>query len=184
MKKNMHILILVMIVAVSAMSAQATAAAGKEYQIKAAFIYNFIKFIQWPEEESDQRESIKIAIIGEDPFGSSFDPIIQKTVKNKKIELVKFDSFEDIEDKQLLYDCQVVFVCKSEERNLSRIFESLNGRAILTISEIDDFADNGGMIGFKNNNNKVSFEINIRTMKAVNIKASSQLLKLALRVID
>lgn len=184
MNKNKHILLLVMIIGIPTLSVQAWGAAGKEYQVKAAFIYNFIKFIQWPDEESDQRETIKIAIVGQDPFGNSFDPILEKTVKNKNIELVHFDSYEKIHDKEQLYDCQVVFVSKSEQNHISGMLAGVQGRAILTISEIDGFADKGGMICFKNNDNKISFEINIGTMKTSNIKASSQLLKLALRVID
>jgi hypothetical protein len=162
----------------------AYAAGGKEYQVKAAFVYNFIKFVTWPENTDKQTESVKIAIVGKDPFGDKFKPILKKTVKNKKIDLVKYPDFDKISDSDLLEQCQVIFICKSETQNAQKIIESVAGKSILVISEVDKFADLNGMIGFVKKDNKIRFEINLNAVKAANLKISSQLLKLALKVIE
>ena len=184
MKNKVYILLLLLVLVGTKQMPCAYGADSKEYKLKAAFIYNFIKFVSWPADIETQSESIKIAIIGEDPFGSSFDPIIKKTVRNKKIELIKYHDFNKIADSNSLDQCQVVFVCKSESKNAVTIINSVAGKPVLVISGIDNFADLGGLIGFTKRDNKIRFEINLNAVKLADLKISSQLLKLALRVIE
>jgi hypothetical protein len=190
MKNKVYILLLILILSGMTAVPCAHAAESKEYQVKAAFVYNFIKFVTWPEEtdkktESDKQvETVKIAIIGKDPFGDKFKPIVKKTVKNKKIELVKHPDFNKIADSNSLDGCQVIFISKSETKNVRKIIKSVESKPILVISEITKFADLNGMIGFVKKDNKIRFEINLDAAKLANLKISSQLLKLALRVIE
>jgi hypothetical protein len=184
MKNRVYILLLILILLGMTEVPCAYAAGSKEYQVKAAFIYNFIKFVTWPEDTDKQAEFVKIAIIGKDPFGNKFKPIVKKRVKNKKIELIKYPAFDKIADSNSLDRCQVIFICKSETKNAQKIIKSVAGKPILVISEIDKFADLNGMIGFVKKDNKIRFEINLDASKLANLKISSQLLKLALRVVE
>ena len=184
MKNKIYILLLLLVLFRTSPALCAHATDSKEYKLKAAFIYNFIKFVTWPEDAGKQSESIKIAIIGEDPFAKNFDPIVKKTVKNKKIELMKYHDFNKIADSNSLGQYQVIFICKSESENVTKIINSVAGKPVLVISGIDNFAELDGMIGFVKRDNKIRFEINLNAAKLADLKISSQLLKLALRVIE
>jgi len=184
MKNKVYILLLILVLSPMTAVPCAHAASSREHQVKAAFVYNFIKFVTWSEDPNSQTESVKIAIVGKDPFGNKFDLIVKKTVKNKKIELVKYPDFNKIADSNSLDRCQVIFICKSETENVQKIIKSVAGKPILVISEIDKFVDSNGMIGFVKKDNKIRFEINLDAAKLANLKISSQMLKLALRVIE
>jgi hypothetical protein len=184
MKNKIYILLLLLVLIGTTQMPCAYGADSKEYKLKAAFIYNFVKFISWPEDIGEQSESIRIAIIGDTPFGKSFDPIVKKMVKNKKIEVAKYHNFDKVADSNSLDQYQVIFICESESKNAKRIIKSVSGKPVLVISDVADFADLGGMIGFVERDNKIRFEINLDVVKAVDFRISSQLLKLALRVIE
>lgn len=171
----------------------------KEYDIKAAFIYNFMKFVSWPDdpkkgdEEKDVNsdEPIVIGVIGRNPFGKSMDAILKKKIKGREIvllELMGYDKGYDEKKKEYwqaeeLEECRLLFVSSSEKKYAEKILAMVDGKDILTVSETDKFLDRGGIINFVEHKNKIRFEINITAAKRADLKVRSQLLRLAMNVV-
>jgi hypothetical protein len=147
---------------------------SKEYQLKAAFLFNFAQFVQWPSDSfSNAGAPFNIGILGDDPFGAALEETIQgETIDNHKLIVHRSQSLEDLED------CQLIFICKSEEAHMSEILSKLGSKPILTVSEVESFAQNGGDIDFYLSGGKVRFEINPQSAQRSGLKISSQLLSL------
>ena len=193
---NLVLLILVVIVVSIAPQVRADSAASKEYQIKAAFLYNFIKFVDWPKEKvSDANEPITIGIIGKDPFGKAFEPVKDKKVKDRKVVIKRFKGFEELNksaenDKsklqqqiQAIRRCYILYICPSEQEQLKEIVSWVKAHPVLTVAEAKDFLDAGGIINFLMEEKKVRFEINVTAGEQAKLKIRSQLLQLAKRVV-
>ena len=145
-----------------------------EYEVKAAFIYNFAKFIEWPDDSFlDKSSSITMCVIGDDPFGRSIDSIHDKPVKEKKLKVKHIQSVKDIKG------CHILFISGSEAKNLPQILKITEGAGILTIGDTGGFAYSGVIINFYLEQNKVNFEINTKAAKRARLQISSKLLKLA-----
>ena len=146
-----------------------------EYEIKAAFLYNFAKFIEWPNSSTQcLQDSAIIGILGEDPFGIILEHVIgEKTIRMKKISIQRYSDIQNIRE------CHILFISQSERERLSAVLYQLRQRHILTVSEIDHFAEQGGMIGLYIENNRIRFRINQDAIEAANLRISSKLLKLA-----
>lgn len=174
-------LIFVMLVAVliTAVSVNAGDRFASEYQIKAAYIYNFAAFTEWSTDSFDGPESpLAIGVLGNDPFGNALDDAIKdKTVEGRRLVVKRSSHIRDLER------CQVLFICESEESRMVKDLEAVADRKMLTVSDIDGFAKRGGVVGFTYNDGKVGFEVNIKRAKAARIKISSKMLKLA-HVVD
>lgn len=152
---------------------------AREYQIKAGFISNFLKFIEWP-ASYHLKGNLPICIIGEDPFGNIFDMFNVKAIKENTLITKHFNSYLGLE----VLDCNVIFISSSEKDNLDQILKLLTGSNILTISDTDGFAQRGVIINFYLKKDKVRFEINVDAAKRAGLKISSKLLRLAKRVHD
>jgi len=176
---------------------EADSAANREYQVKAAFLYSFIKFVDWPAEDTvDVNQPIIIGVLGTDPFGNAFEPVKDTHVKGRKVNVERFKSLEDIkkdasQDVSLLRSqtdairkCHLLFICSSEKGHLSEIIESLKGASVLTISEMEDFVESRGMIELLMEEGKVRFEVNLSAAEKANLKIRSQLLRLAKKVVN
>ncbi len=146
-----------------------------EYQIKAAFLYNFAKFVEWPADAfADPHAPVVVGIVGEDPFGSVLDKIVLgKTVNGRGLMIKRLKPGPD------LRKCHILFISSSEKKHLAPILESLQGSSVLTVGETDRFAQSGGAINFILEENKVRFEINSETAARARLKISSKLLALA-----
>lgn len=172
-----------------------------EYQIKAAFVYNFMKFTEWPDEKgaaSSDESPMIIGILGDNPFGKSFVPIQEKTIREHPIQVVEFPSFLEFRRqykstneaankysltyKNKMHTCHVLFICDSEKSNIAVLLPMLQQGKVLIVSDIPRFIDNGGIIGFIKQDNKIRFEINMDESEEQGLHISSQLLKLAVRV--
>ncbi|HEV8538618.1 MAG TPA: YfiR family protein [Bacteroidota bacterium] len=150
-----------------------------EYQIKAVFLFNFTRFIEWPANWGRENQPICIGILGEDPFGSTLDNTIKgKTINGRGLTIKRSREFQD------LRGCQILFVSSSEKRDLPKIFERLGNASMLTVGETNNFATSGGMINFVLEDEKVHFEINVDAAERAGLRVSSQLLKLAHLVSD
>jgi hypothetical protein len=160
---------------------------SKEYQIKAAFLYNFIKFVDWPKEKLTA-ETIVIGVIGKHSFGKTFEPLKDKQVKDKKVIIKQFQSAEgsELTDTQIeaVRKCHILFVCQSEAERLETIINSVKGHSVLTVGDMTDFLDSGGIINFVKEDEKVRFEINNTAAKKAKLDIRSKLLRLAKKVID
>ncbi len=145
-----------------------------EYEVKAAFIYNVAKFIEWPEHAiSSQNDSLKLCIMGDNPFGTVFKKIEGKQVKNKKfiIELIKSVSS--------IKECNMLYISKSEEKNLASIINFANNYNVLTISDEAGFEKRGVIINMFISEEMIRFNINMDDAKKAGLKVSAKLLKLA-----
>lgn len=148
-------------------------ASDLEYKVKAAFLYNFSKFIEWREPPPDG-EPFVIGIVGADPFGDVLEQTVgEKTVNNRPLAVRRYANLKE------LRPCHILFVSASERGRLGPLLESVEGSGTLTISEIDSFANLGGMINFVIENNKVRFEINPEAVARAGLRVNAQLLKLA-----
>jgi hypothetical protein len=146
-----------------------------EYEVKAAFLYNFTRFVEWPPEGlRDPGAPFVIAIVGRDPFGAVLDETVAgKTAGGRPIEVRRVPRVEEARD------AQIVFVSSAERSNIAAILKELDRPGILTVGDTDGFAMRGGAINFTMQARKVRFEINPAVTEQAGLKVSSQLLKLA-----
>lgn len=146
-----------------------------EYQVKAAFLYHFAKYVQWPDEAFwGPQEPFVVGVLGEDPFGRVLEETLDgKTVLDRPIAIRRLGNVEEA------LAAHILFVSSSEERDLPRILGSLRGRAVLSAGETNGFAESGGIVGFKLKSKRVRFEINLSRAEEARLRISSQLLKLA-----
>lgn len=147
---------------------------SKEYQVKAAFLYNFAQFVKWPPGAfSSPSAPLCIGVLGDDPFdGALEDTIRGEAIEGHKLVVMRSHSLDD------LRDCQMIFVARSEQGDIARILAACEARAVLTVSEIDRFAQDGGDIDFYLASGKIRFDINPAAARHQGLKISSQLLAL------
>jgi hypothetical protein len=157
-----------------------TAATGGEYQVKAAFIYKFATYVRWPATAGvDVTTPFIIGVLGKDPFGTALSEVVRGQNIQGRVILVR--SVARLEE---ALRCDVVFVSSSERDNLHEIFAALRGVPVLTVSDMDRFAEQGGMIGLVNTeDNHIRFNINKAAIERPGLRASSQLLHLA-RIVE
>lgn len=146
-----------------------------EYEVKAAFLYNFAKFVTWPSVRNDVSDSsFVIGILGKDPFGNVIEQVMgNKTVLGKQIQIIRYQTIN-----QLQY-CHILFISDSEKGHIRSVLKSVSGQPILTVSDMDDFVETGGMIRLYVDNNKIRFEINVHVSEQAHLKLSSKMLHLA-----
>jgi hypothetical protein len=195
MKIRIYILLLLCLMFAAVACAEDSAIQAKEHQIKAAFLYNFVMFTDWPAGKLAESNTITIGTLGEHPFGDAFDPVKNKTVKNKRLvikELGKFrTSFSSDNAGKLelanyieqLRKCHVLFICDSERENFKAILDAVKGYGVLTVGETDDFLEANGIITFIPNVEKPVFEVNLKGCESEGLKISSKVLRLARKVI-
>lgn len=148
-----------------------------EYDVKAAFIYNFAKFTEWPENaRSSQNDFLKLCIIGDNPFGTSLKKLEGKQVKNKKLLI------EHIESVSSIKGCDMLYISKSEEKNLISIVDYANNYNVLTISDQVGFEIKGVVINMFVSEDMIRFNINVDSAKKSGLRISAKLLKLASKV--
>jgi hypothetical protein len=174
-------------------------AGSVEYQLKAAFLYNFMKFIEWPEagdKEAQKTNPITLCVVGTDFFGRHLDDLTKKVVKERPIRIVRLDGFEEYqkthpqatqeqyfqEQKKAIEGCHLLFVSQSEEKLMSEWVTLTGEIQILTVSDISGFAEKGGVIEFVMEENKIRFDVNVVSAERKGLKISSQLLQLARKI--
>ncbi len=248
--------------------AESQSAQYKEYEVKAAFMYNFLKFVDWPEAKTAKTgNQIIIGIIGQDPFGAAADILKDKKVEERNVVLKRIDSLQQLKDaaekdkaelteklkaltknhiiyrdndnkivikpedefeglknitdaaaraakieelkKQgyLLADpsktadiktiaetiangqmdtlkkCHLLFICQSERKNTKEIVDLLKNNGVLTVADTQGFLEDGGIVNFVIEDNKVRFDINLTASEKAGLKIRSQLLRLAKKVL-
>ncbi|MFT4552728.1 MAG: hypothetical protein ACI9S8_001354 [Chlamydiales bacterium] len=142
------------------------------YQIKAAFLYQFAKFVEWP-ETSQGENTLTIGIYKGNPFGEYLKTLDGKLVKNKVIQTQILDMNDDLQTVDIL------FITKAVEKELAEKIDELRHSHILTVSDIENFASQGGIIEFYEWKNKIHFRINPENAKESRLTISSRLLQLA-----
>ena len=160
--------------------AQSASAAVPEYEVKAALIYKIGKFIRWPEHLFESSGGVlTLCILGRDEFGESIDALSGKRLQSQVIAIVRATQLD-----QLPARCHIVFISRSESERLPALVGSLSRFPTLTVSDIDGFAAQGGMIGFTVTANKITFQINSAACRRAGLEIGAQLLQLATLVTD
>lgn len=147
-----------------------------EYQIKAAYLYNFIKFVEWPDSVfTDPEEPIVLGILGHDPFGNEIDQMLaNKLVKGRSVVIKRYNRND------VINDCHLLFISDSEKSYLSHLLQTKLGNSpILNIGDMDNYTESGGMVQFITQNDNIHFAINLKAVNKSGIVMSSRLLKLA-----
>lgn len=145
-----------------------------EYGVKAAFLYQFSKFVEWPANAFDSTpNTIYIGVVDGGPMASALQAIEGKEAKGRRVVVKRFKRLEDLEF------CHILFISSGMEGRLAEILDQLKGASTLTVSDIDGFARRGGMINLITVEDKVQFEINVDAAERAKLQISSHLLRLA-----
>ena len=174
-RKNMVCRVALLALATSHVFAQSPI--PDEYQVKAAFLFNFAKFVEWPAAAfKGPEDPLAICVLGQDPFGSTLEDVVRnKTVANRAFVV------RSVLNAQQATTCQIVFVSASERKRFRLLLDELKGRSILTVGEADDFTASGGIINFKLKDARVRIEIDPNAADRAGLHISSKLLSLAER---
>ncbi|MGH9512733.1 MAG: YfiR family protein [Terriglobales bacterium] len=149
-----------------------------ESQVKAAYLYNFGKFVTWQAPVADKGDSFEICVLGKDPFGVVLDSTVSgETINDRKVTARKVSSLQDSEN------CRVLFISSSEQGRLKDILAAARTRGTLTVSDMPRFIEKGGMIQFVPQEDRIRFEVNLPATEEAGLTLSSELLKVATRVI-
>jgi len=164
---------------VLALTLPAAAAAQKaaEYDVKAAFLYNFTKFVDWPPEAFPDPSSLRICVLGDDPFGGSLQAVTGEQVGGHKLIVTRTESLARPAG------CQVLYISRSEREHLPQILAAVKDSPVLTVADTDGAAERGAIINFVLEGSKVRFEINTDSADRAKLKISSKLLQLAKRIV-
>ena len=158
-------------------SVQADADTRAAYKIKAAYLYNFIKFVDWPEGTfSAKTAPVTIGILGTSPFGPEIGQLETKTVQDHPIRLRYGQTAEE------LSGCQLIYIAPSAWPQLEQTMARLPQKGVLTVSGAPSFNQQGGVVRFVERDNRVRFAINLQAAQAAGLRISSRLLQLAIEV--
>jgi hypothetical protein len=146
-----------------------------EYDVKAAFLYNFTNFVDWPDNAFPSSNSpLNICILGRDPFNGALERVIQGEAAGSHPRLV-----QTMDNLDSLKTCHMVFVSSSEQARAAAVLDSLRSTSVLTVGESPEFLQAGGIINFAIERNRVRFDINIARADQSSLRISSKLLRLA-----
>jgi hypothetical protein len=182
MLRRMTILILALSVSLNwapaSLAQTSDSSDSSEYLIKAGFIFNFAKFVEWPSSAFAQPDSpIVIGILGSDPFGTIIDRIVQdKKIGTRGFVVKRLKWGTDLKE---LKECKILFVGASEKAHVDELVQIVRGLPILTVGETLGFAERGGVIRFVLEANRVRFEVNVVAAQQADLTISSRLLTLA-----
>ncbi len=145
-----------------------------KYEIEAAFLYNFAKFVDWPPEAfSSPTDGLRLCILGDHPSSAELQPLIRgkmiggHPVQAQRVEVAQVTS------------CHILFIGVSESVRTQEVLRRVDGGSVLTVGETAEFVGQGGMISLVVENNRIRFEVNLRAAQAARLKLSSKLLTLA-----
>jgi hypothetical protein len=147
-----------------------------EYQLKAAYIYHFAQFVDWPASAFPEANSpLIIGVLGKNPFGNSLQQIVDgKVLNNHPLTVREFHSVEELTNV-----CHILFISQSEKSRLPEIFSAVSKMSTLTVGEVSHFTENGGMVNFVLEDDKIRFQINEINVDNAGLKMSFKLLSLA-----
>jgi len=147
---------------------------SREYLIKAAIVYNFTKFAEWPAAAFDGPGApLRICVLGEDPFGPALDALRGKTVRDRVLTASRVTDLDNAGQ------CHVLFVSASEQSRLPQILAALATQPVLTVADMGRFTDFGGIIALKETDHRSRIEVNLGAARQAGVTLSSKLLRLA-----
>ena len=156
-------------------SATTRSAVTQEYDLKAAFLFNFARFVEWPADAfATATTPITIGVLGDDPFGASLDTLVAgESVRNRPLVIRRYRSVDHIEA------CHVLFISASETSQLDHIAKVIGRRSILTVGETKDFTARAGIVGFELAQRRLRLRINLAAATDARLTISSKLLRQA-----
>jgi len=159
-------------------STAAPAGAGEkamaEYEVKAVYLLNLGKFTQWPQTAfTEPEQELVLGLFGEDVFGEALELITAKKIQGRRLIIKKLGKGGDPRG------CHILFISASEKRRLKQILSLLADQPVLTVSDMSGFAEEGGMIGLKEMDNKINIIINVMAAKEAGLILRSQLLNIS-----
>lgn len=168
-------LLLVLALLVDPSPAGAVASAGpSEQEVKAAFVYQFTRFVEWPPSKGPSPSEFVVAVMDAEQFGAVAERALQgKSARDLPVTVRRISTLGEAPTARIL------FVGSGDAPRLAQILESVEGSGILTVGDSLDFAERGGMIGFRIVDNRVRFDINVEEASRSGLKISSEVLKLA-----
>jgi hypothetical protein len=160
-------------------SASGQSVSNSEYDIKAAFLFHFAQFVEWPSDAfKEQGSPVTYCTIGDDPFHGALDRALAGRILGMRPLHV-----QHLKASQQIQSCQIVFLGANEKNVMAATLATLRLDPILTVGDSEHFVQEGGMIGFLLEDNKVRFEINLEAAERSNLKISSKLVTLARNVL-
>ena len=149
-----------------------------EYKVKAGYLYNFTKFITWPDLKSPR---FNLCLLGTDPFGAVIDPIETKTAFAKPIKVIRLDETGFLSNAGSVVDCQILYLGSGNaiKAALTKLKPDLKRTGILLVGSGEEFAAAGGMIAFVNREGRIKLQINQEAVKQTGLKISAKLLEIA-----
>ena len=173
-QKIRRLVLTVLAIALQALQLDAaTAAESREYEIKAVFLFNFAEFVDWPPQAfADAASPLVIGILGDDPFGHYIDDAVRdEKVNGRTLVIRRFAGNDD------LSACHILFISRSEAERVEQVLKRLKGQSTLTVSDVDGFSQDGGMISLVMEKSRVRLRINLQAAKQANLRISSKLLR-------
>lgn len=153
----------------------AEAPASTEYKVKASYLFNFARFVEWPAAAFPAGNSpLTIGILGDDPFGPFLDELIKgETAKGRPLTIKRARSMAALDG------CHILFISRSEKERIPKLLAGLGDAAVLTVSDTEGFCQSGGIVNFKIQRDRVRLEINRHAETRARLKISADLLDLA-----
>ena len=150
-----------------------------EYGVKAALLYHFTQFLEWPEESFAGSPQFRICIFGEDPFGAHLDAVAHKRTGGRPIVVRRYERVGAVAGR-----CEIAFIAEDRAKAVGEALRSFRSEATLTVGDGARFVDRGGMIGLVREGSKIRFEINLAETRRAGLSVSARLLRVAQRVVE
>jgi YfiR/HmsC-like len=164
---------------IAAFSVRGQEKGSSEYQVKAAFLFHFAQFVDWPNETfTNETSPLTYCTLGEDPFRGE----LEASLSGKKIGARPI-RVQHLRQTQEIPECQILFIGGMERKRMSTLLAALKGAPVLTVGDADHFVNEGGVIGFCLEEKKIRFEINLNAATEARLKISARLLSLAKTVV-
>ncbi|MDB6072518.1 MAG: hypothetical protein JWO89_158 [Verrucomicrobiaceae bacterium] len=174
MLRRLQLLLTALLLPAAPLPAAAPAVPPLEYEVKAVCVLNVARFVEWPKTAfKDDSAPFVIGVLGDNPFGS----LLEEAVKNETVRRRRI-IVRSVTLTEAATGCQILFVSRSEKENLPAIFAAMEKSSALTISEIEGFTHEGGMLGLALEGGKIRFELNRHAAHAARLKIDSQFLML------
>jgi len=147
---------------------------SREYSVKAAYLYNFAKFVEWPGDS----QTLDVCVLGKNPFGDALRVLEQEVAGKRKLQV-----FTNVTPKRLL-GCHMVFISDSQQMRMQQWLAYLQGKPVLTVGEVENFVRFGGMIGFVKTHGRIKLAINPHAMNSAGLTIDPTLLEVAVEVVE
>ncbi len=156
------------------------AQSATEYQVKAAYLFNFIRFVEWPDATPAEAQSKwTIGVVGNSPIDEELSKLVEgKNILGRELQVKTFQGTDN------LRACNILFISESEKKHLPTILAGLRGSSVMTVADMEHFIDAGGMVQFVVEDARVRISIDVGATGRARLKVSSKLLALARTVTD